>query len=102
MPATGTFGGHAIRRSMAHSYRRKDIVGKRFLCVARDGNTLPAAAQRHRRPVSGAAAAHRTEPEPVQSPQCADEAHCPAQWKWRAGVVRAATHRHLFHKELQV
>ena len=66
------------------AYRRKDIVGKRFLCVPHE--EVP------RRPVTGA-----------QSKTLADSGHsAPANWKWRAGLVRAATHTNLFHNELQV
>ena len=66
------------------AYRRKDIVGKRFLCVSHE--------EAPRRPVTGA--------QPKTLPDSGHSA--PVNWKWRAGLVRAATHTHLFHNELQV
>ena len=73
---------------MAHSYRRKDIVGKRFLCVGpRDDDD------------DGAAAADANG-APLTSPGAASLA--PPDWKWRAGVVRASTHHNVHFADLQV
>ena len=64
---------------MEHRFR-KDVVGKRFLCVAAAATAAG---------VAGAAAA-------------AQETAPPETWSWRCGVIRAASHCDSSHDELQV
>ena len=97
--------GHAIRHSMVYmAYRyRKDIVGKRFLCVhARcQDASCPASPKQNcaNKRVNGSNHLSASCPSKASAVQCRRE---PASWHWRAGVVRAATHRNTSHPELQV
>ena len=68
---------------MAQNRCRKDIVGKRFLCVP-----ATSASSNHQQ-ING----HPTSLLPGLEP---------SRWAWRAGVIRAATHHSLEHPELQV
>jgi hypothetical protein len=87
---------------MAYRYR-KDIVGKRFLCVharCQDASS-PASPKQNcaNKRVNGSNHLSASCTSKASAVQCRRE---PASWHWRAGVVRAATHRNTSHPELQV
>lgn len=77
------------RRSMAQNRCRKDIVGKRFLCVS--SNSINGGGQSSS-PIKSAI--HQQQQRTTQNE--------PARWAWRAGVIRAATHHNTDQHDLQV
>ncbi|KAI9562039.1 hypothetical protein GHT06_013004 [Daphnia sinensis] len=72
---------------MAQNRCRKDIVGKRFLCVS--SNSINGGGQS---PIKSA----------IQQQQQRTTLNEPARWAWRAGVIRAATHHNTDQHDLQL
>jgi hypothetical protein len=79
---------------MAQNRCRKDIVGKRFLCVS-SHSINGGGGQSSSSPIKSAI----QQQQQLQRTTLTNE---PARWAWRAGVIRAATHHNIDQHDLQV